>query len=294
MRSDLYRLADRRYGLLTRADLEATGLSAGAIARLVENGELVRLHRSVYRLPGAPRTSEQTALAACMAIGPHSWASHTTAGGLWQISQAGSLPEVVVPRAHRSQQKTIVVHRSLNVARNEVTRIGIIPVTRVARTLADLASRLSSDDLEDALDEALRRRLVTPEQLVRYPRLRKLAEDRRGRGVPRNKLERRAIAALKQAGLPDPVRQHRVRIRGNTYYPDLCYPARRISIELEGEAPHWGKTRWQYDHDRDNDFELDGWRVLTYTWDDATTGSLKLILQVGEILGLRPTRWSAR
>jgi hypothetical protein len=41
-----------------------------------------------------------------------------------------------------------------------------------------------------------------------------------------------------------------------------------------------------------HDFELDGWRVLTYTWDDANSGSLKLIMQIGEILGLRPTRWA--
>jgi len=170
----------------------------------------------------------------------------------------------------------------------------MIPITRVARTLSDLVARLPSDELEDALDEALRQRLVTPQQLARYPRLRMLAEDRMAHGVPQNTLERRAIVALKQAGLPDPVRQYKVRIRGSTYYPDLCYPDRKIAIELEGEAPHWGKRRWQNDHDRDNDFELGGWRVLTYTWDDATTGSLKLILQVGEILGLSPTKWSAR
>ena len=103
----------------------------------------------------------------------------------------------------------------------------------------------------------------------------------------------RAVApSLVHDPLPEPVRQHRASIRGSNYRPDLSYPDRKIAIELEGQAAHWGQ--WQYDHDRDNDFELDGWRVLTYTWNDANSGSPKLVMQVGEILGLRPTRWSAR
>jgi len=282
--------ADRQFGLVTRANAHASALSDRQIAKLVENRSLIRVHRAVYRVPGSPPSPKQDALAACFAVGTHAFASHSTAAGVFGLLRANKgKPEVLVARAHRSRLTTVVVHRAVELARNEVTRVGLIPLTRVARTLSDLAVRM---DIEDALDEALRRKLVTPEQLARYPRLRRLAEDRMEHGVPDSKLERLAIDALRAAGLPEPVRQYRVRIRGRNYRPDLCYPDRRVSIELEGQAPHWGQ--WQYDHDRDNDFELDRWRVLTYTWDDATNGSLKLIMQVGEILGLRPTRWSAR
>ena len=143
------------------------------------------------------------------------------------------------------------------------------------------------------MDEALRGKKVTPRQLARYPRLRKLAEDRTKHGVPGSRLERRAIAALRAAGLPEPIRQFEVTIRGKRYKPDLSYPDRKIAVELEGEAPHWGKKQWQYDHERDRNFELAGWRVLSYTWYDANEGSIRFVMEVGEVLALRPTRWTA-
>lgn len=44
-------MAAVRHGTLRRRDLEACGLSAGEIRRLVSTGVLERLHRDAYRLP---------------------------------------------------------------------------------------------------------------------------------------------------------------------------------------------------------------------------------------------------
>lgn len=290
----LHEAADRRLGLITRRDLHRCGLSDKQIAHLVRGGVLLRAHRAVYRTPGAATSVEHEALAACLAVGPHAVASHATAGRLWGLvgRQEDRPPEVTVPRAHRSGQKTIVVHRSLRLGPRETTRIGLVPVTRVARTLADLSQRLPTDDLEDALDEALRRKLVTPTQLARYAGLRPLAEDRSGKGVPESRLERIAIALLRRFHLPEPVRQHEVRSRGRTFRIDLAYPDHRVAIELEGRAPHWGRDRWQSDHERRRALEVAGWRVLTFTWWDTTERPLEVALRVAEALGLRPARWT--
>ena len=180
--------ADRQFGLLTRDDLRRSGASDKQIEHLVRTKAILRVHRKVYRLPGAPRSVEQDALGACMALGDYAVTSHITGGRLWKFFDREGLPEVSVPRGRRCEQSTLVVHRPTTLTRDEVTRIGIIPVTRVARTLSDLQPRLPSDDLEEALDEALRRRMVTPAQLAKYPRLRKLAQDRMEHGVPGSKL----------------------------------------------------------------------------------------------------------
>jgi very-short-patch-repair endonuclease len=287
----VHKLAGRHFGLITRNDLRTCGLSDKQVEHLVRTRAILRVHRAVFRLAGAAPSIEQNALSACLAIGSHAVTSHTTAARLWRILDGtGDRPEVTLPRNRRSELSTVVVHRPRELRRDEVTRVGVIPVTRVARTVADLASSLSADDLEEALDEALRRRLVTPDQLARYAPLRRLAEDRRD-GTPASRLERLATKALRNAGLPKPVRQHAVRTRGRTYQIDLAYPVEHVAIELEGDAPHWGRVRRQYDYDRRNALELLGWRVFAYTWEDTTDRTLHFVTRVGEALGLRPTRW---
>ncbi len=286
----VHRIADNHFGVVARHELIGAGLSNRQVERLVRTGLLIRMHRAVFRTPGSASSAEQQAFAACLAIGAHAVASHFSAGRLWRLIDVRSKPEVTVPRRHRSKLPTIVAHRSLHLASREITRIGPIRVTRVARTLSDLAAGLPPDDLEEAVDEALRRRIVAPDQLARYAPLRKLAADRMGKGIPGSKLERLAIGVLRKGGLPEPVRQH----PAGRYRIDLAYPDVRTAIELEGWAPHWGRTRRQSDIARRNDLEVSGWHVLVFTWQDVTERPAEFVLAVAEALGLRPTRWSAR
>src|SRR5947208_11677955 len=107
MLEDVHRISDRRFGLVTRNELHNCGLSDEQIKRLTRTSALIRVHRAVYRLPGAPKSIEQVALAACLAIGPHAFVSHMTAAGLWRVIDRDAAPEVIVSRPHRSRQKTV-------------------------------------------------------------------------------------------------------------------------------------------------------------------------------------------
>lgn len=49
----------RRDGIARARDLEEAGVSRTAIRRLCDRGELVRVARGLYRLPGAPQTERQ-------------------------------------------------------------------------------------------------------------------------------------------------------------------------------------------------------------------------------------------
>jgi very-short-patch-repair endonuclease len=153
-------------------------------------------------------------------------------------------------------------------------------------------------------DDVLRRGYTSAELLLRYvdrdefagtpgaATVRTFALDRLSRGVSESELETRMIQLLRAHGLPDPVRQYEVRLAGRTVRFDLAYPGRLVAIELDGRAPHWGRERWQSDHDRRNEVELAGWRMLAFTWDDVTQHALRVAFTVGSKLQLRPKRWT--
>jgi very-short-patch-repair endonuclease len=287
------RFADRRLGLLTTADLVRAGVSHREIEGLVLSGLLVRMHHGVYRLAGSTTSIEQSALAACLACGKGAVASDITAGVIWGIVEQSTLTviEVTVPYPRRSGRPGILVRRSRALGRDSTTTFGYVPVTRVHRTLQDISRRVSREVAEQALDGALRRRIVPSRRLLVQLSegsglMKTLATDRLRYGIHDGTLERLAIAALRRFALPEPVRQHEVRINGRRYRIDLAYPNARIGIELKGRAPHWGRDRWQADHHRDNALELAGFRMLGFTWWDVTERPGDFARQVAEALAL--------
>jgi very-short-patch-repair endonuclease len=164
----------------------------------------------------------------------------------------------------------------------DVTALDSIPVTTPARTLLDIAGTTAADAVEDALDDALRRKLVSLSRL-RW-RLRETGRSGRpgvavlGRliaartdtsSVPQSVFETRLLRLLKQGALPDPIIQHEIRDRGRLIaIVDFAFPESRIAIEAEGYRWHAGRLRWEHDLARRNSLTGLGWRVLHVTWSD--------------------------
>ncbi len=274
----VHRLTDRQLGLVTRQQLRASGLTDGMIKHLVAIGAITRNHRGVYRVPGATQTLQERALAACLACGTRAVSSHTTATSLWKlIERPSGLIEVTIPRGHRASHAGIIVHRSVDLARSDVTRLGKVPITTVKRTIKDVPRHLK----EEAFDTAIRDGRLTPHAFIDAEGyLGELAKDRLSLGVPHWKIERRAIKLIRRCGLPDPVRQHWV----GEFRIDLSYPDKRIALELKGSAAHWGRERFQYDVDRSNAFKLARWDEYTFTWWDVTERADHVAATVREAL----------
>src|SRR5687767_2082986 len=77
----LWELARRQLGLITRA--QALQLATKwELQRLVADGHLTVLRRSVFAVGGMPASYEQAVLAAVLAAGELAWASHRTAARL--------------------------------------------------------------------------------------------------------------------------------------------------------------------------------------------------------------------
>jgi len=197
--------------------------------------------------------------------------SHSPAAGLFEfIGFPARGTEVSVPRSRR-RARGITVHRPMSLTRVDITVVDSIPVTTPARTLIDLAACVDADVLEDALDDALRRGLVSLPRLRWRMRelgarraLTNLVAARAHGGVTESRLEARMLRALRAAALPKPKIQHRI----GHYRVDFAYPELRIAIECDGYQYHSSRRSFDADRARRNALTRLGWTVLHVTWSD--------------------------
>lgn len=268
MDSAIARHARRQRGLLTRTQALAAGLSDAAITRRVATGAWLPLVAGVYALASAPRTWEQQVLAACLAVG--GVASHRTAAALWGFSGCRPGPlHMTVAYGRTSRCAIARLHRSRTLRPSDITRADGIPVTRPARTLADLARQVPRPALEDAVDDALCRRIVTLDRLARQrgsPTLTAVLATWRDGSAPQDVAEARLLRRMLHAGLPPPETQHEVWHAGRFVARlDLAWPDRRLAVELDGFRWHASPRAFQRDRARRNLLVHLGWTVFQAT-----------------------------
>lgn len=266
------RLAAKQHGAFT---WEQTGAARRARDRRVAAGRWTRTERSgVYALAGYPRSWLQRLMVAILGAPLGTVASHRAAAVLHGLRE-GTPIEMTAPSGAHDRPAFGVVH--YGTVPGSVTISGI-PATRVERTLVDLAAVVSDNEVELAVEAALRKGLTTVERVAAQlgsprpgvARLRKVL-DRRGPGRPTgSELEVLFLQVLRAAGVPDPVRQFEVRVGGERYFLDISYPDRRLFIELDGRETHEGAAAFQRDRTKQNDLVVLGWTVLRFTWEDVT------------------------
>jgi hypothetical protein len=276
----LARRAQRQHGLVTRRQAQRFGLSARQIDHRVATGRWTVERPGVYAGGWVPPSIEQAVLAVVLAIGQPCALSHGTAAVVWGLPvPRPARIYVATPRAKRVALEGVAQHRRVQWWLDDVTVHRRIPVTTVARTVVDCGAALGAERLGQVVDEALRRKLLRLEELsacvgrllqVRARSLRPVRtvlEERSAmpeRGA--NDGELQVLEALRRAGLPLPVSQHRVVVGGRTRQLDYAYPAHKIAIEFDGFGEH-GLLRSTFDDDRvrGNALALSGWLVLHFT-----------------------------
>lgn len=209
-------------------------------------------------------------MGACLAWGPGSAVSHPAAAALWRLSGFDPGPVMLtVPRDRRRLGPGTVYRNALSSA--ELTTLDAIPVTTPARTLFDLASIAPSDVVEEAVDDALRRGLVSMARLrwslARYSKTRRSGTavmraiiDARGQAmpIPQSVFETRLLRFISRSDLPSPRRQHPVRRGGRLIAVlDFAYPEAQLGIEADGYRWHSGRARWEHDLLRRNQLTLE-------------------------------------
>lgn len=241
----------------------------------IERGRLdeqVRAGRLTPVLPGAYSADPQPGwwhrVWAAHELRPGSVLSRQTAARLdfW--------PERLDETVHLDQARFIAPPPWLHVSRRAipdalVTRRGELRITAAPLTVLDMVDDLGGT----AIDEGLRRRVVTLELLARTMeemtwrrgnalRRRLLHESRE---QPWSALERSAHQILRHHRISGWKGNHRVNIRGRVFYIDIAFPGLKLAVELDGWSYHRTRQDLEYDANRHNWLQYDGWRVLRFT-----------------------------
>jgi very-short-patch-repair endonuclease len=237
-------LAQRQHGVVARRQLLALGFKSRAIERRLARGRLHPVMPGVYAVgrPGLTRYGRW--MAAVVACGSGAVLSHGSAAALWGIGEErrGAI-EISVRTTSARRRSGIRIHRRLGLRSEDLAVQDDIPVTSPVRTLVDLATFLSRDRLERAVNEADKRDLTNPEALratlERFhgqrgaPRLRTLL-DRRTFRLSDSDLELWFRPLARDAGLPEPLTKQWV----NGFEVDFYWPGLGLVVEADGLRYH--------------------------------------------------------
>jgi very-short-patch-repair endonuclease/predicted transcriptional regulator of viral defense system len=272
-------LAADQHGVVTRAQLLQAGLKNAAITRRVDTGRLHVIYRGVYAVGHRVLTLHGHWMAAVLACGPNAALSHTTAAAASDLRQAGGAIHVTIPgRTGRQAPKGIRLHRSPTLTARDVTEIRGIRVTKVARTIIDLARIVSQDELERIVYEADRRG-VADFAALRSARSASLQAVLRAYdpAPTRSQLERRFLRLCREHGLPRP----EVNAVIDGMEVDFVWRDRRLIVEVDGYAYHRSPAAFEKDRERDVRLAMKGWTTRRFTWRQVDTRARWVAAAIG-------------
>src|SRR5205085_4355145 len=136
--------AAQQYGLVTRAQALAIGMSPKAIKRRLAAARWEMVWSDVYRLAGSPQTWRQQLLTAVLAAGDRAAASGESAAALWQLPGFSAGPIEVTSPVGKSRRPIATGGRqSCLLPGHHMTKVDGIRVTTVPRTIFDLMAIVS-------------------------------------------------------------------------------------------------------------------------------------------------------
>jgi hypothetical protein len=174
--------AEGHHGVFRGAHARLAGLSPRQVVDRVAAGRWIEVYRDVYRLAGVPPSWRGSLVAATWAGGFRALASRRSAAALHELPGGRrDLVEITTPRWRRPRHKGLVVHETKALDPVDITIVDGIAVTTPARTLFDLGAEYRIGFVELAVENALRRRLVSLAELDRT--VRRLSRPGRPGGV---------------------------------------------------------------------------------------------------------------
>jgi hypothetical protein len=249
-------LAGAQYGVVSRSQLLALGFSSDAIGHRLAKGRLHRVHRGVYAVGRPELTQAGIWMAAVLRCGPGAYLSHVPAAAHWGICRppGGAVDISLIADVFR-HPPGIRVHRRPTLPPDDLSTHHSIPITSPTRTLIDLATILFARELEAAVNDADKLDLIDPEMLRAEleerkgePGVRPLRTllDRHTFRLTDSELERRFLALVRRAGLPEPLTQRQI----DGFRVDFHWPDYRLIVETDGLRYHRTPSRQARDNRR--------------------------------------------
>lgn len=288
-------IAERQHGVASRRQLLDAGLSEDAIARRIATGLLHPRYRGVYAVGHPALSADGLLMAAVLAAGPGCALSHRSAASLLGLRPtAGRSIDVVSPR-QPPERSGIVGHRSRLLRPEDLTAVRGIPVTTVARTLADLAPLLDPQGLDRVWRRAEELRAIDVFAIARQLRpgragtaaLRRLlaaVDEGLLSTLTRSELEILFLELVAAAGLPTPLMNVPIDVAGGRYEVDALWPSVRLVVELDGWSVHGTRSAFESDRRRDADLARAGFRVVRFTWQRVVTDPVAVASTLSDLL----------
>jgi very-short-patch-repair endonuclease len=236
-----------------------------ALESAVRSGDVEHVGVGKYALPALP-----AALKVGATLG--GVVSHESAAQYWRLESIADPLKIHItlpPTAHRTARRNVALHYSALPARES-------QVTSPVRTIIDCARTLPFREALAIADSALRRALITKEELL------EAASGTRGPGcrqvrrvatlsdaLAANPLESALRASALDAGLTGLVPQLLITEDNLNYHVDLGDRGRRIAAEGDSFAFHGTPGALERDCRRYNELTSRGWRLLRFSYDQA-------------------------
>ena len=176
----LYGVAAEQRGLFTTRQAARAGYSSQLLNHHVKAGRVLRLRRGVFRLVHFPTSDDEPLVELWLWADRKAVFSHETALSLHELSDVlphrvhVTLPVTWATRRLRVPEGMVLHHAP--VGRDDLIRVGALPVTTPERTIGDcIDAHVSPELVVQAITEAKARGLVPPERLAELGRAAGLA-----------------------------------------------------------------------------------------------------------------------
>lgn len=164
--NQLYNVAESQGGYFAASQARKLGFAWDRLSKNVKSGRFARVAHGVYRLINFPGSPFEDLFIAWLRAGQYSVISHESALSVYDLSDV--LPgeiHIIVPRSSSVRRKGIRQHTN-HLENHEITTRDGLPITTVARTLADVsATGLAKEQVKLAINEGVSNGMVTMEML---------------------------------------------------------------------------------------------------------------------------------
>lgn len=271
--------AAEQFGVVSRHQALACGLTSAMWRRRVADGEWLRVLPEVVRFASAAQTFRQRAMSAVLWSAPDGMVSHRSAARFWEYESVarGRSMHLTVPSGRSLRHSTVVVHHGGDLIPADRSQFGPIAVTSALRTALDLAADLEPLAFEIIIEDGLRRGLFSRRQL-QWRLAARAGGGFPGSGMCRDLLDRRTLgqtdsgwevrlaALLVDAGFPSPERQLKVTTADGDRYVDLGYPGPSVvALEYDSDAWHSSVVQRHRDAAKRNALRVAGCLVIEVT-----------------------------
>ncbi|MEP7055107.1 MAG: DUF559 domain-containing protein, partial [Actinomycetota bacterium] len=184
----------------------------------------------------------------------------------------------------------LVPHRS---HRSESVLKGDVPISKLATAVVEAFGCLDAIAARNLLFTALGQRRISAGRLLvaAVPGTRSrpalLALLGHVAGGSHSEAELRLLEVVRAAGLPEPVRQLRVRIGSRSAYLDLAFEPQRVAIEVDGRRWHFCAEQRSADIRRDVRLSAAGWLVLRFLYEQIVDEPRWVADRIAETLAAR-------